>query len=229
MLTKVQKKEHIEASAKKIKASKNIVFVDFSGVGTADVNVLKTQLRKAGAEFKIVKKRLLKIALKEAGIEFDPSATKASVATVYTPTDLTAVAAPIYKFTKELAKRKIEFKVLGAYDADAKKVLSTAEFTVIAKLPNRETLLAMVMSAMTGPLRAFMYIAGEIAKKKGETPKVETPAPAAAVTTAPASAPADAKAMAGEPAEPTPATPTVSAPASEAPASAEATAGKPAA
>lgn len=186
MLTKVQKKEHVELSAKKIKASKNIVFADFSGVGTADVNLLKTELRKAGAEFKVVKKRLLKIALKEAGIEFDPSATKSAVATVYTPTDLTAVAGPIYKFTKDLAKRKIEFKVLGAYDADAKKVLSTAEFTVIAKLPNRETLLAMVIGAMTGPLRAFMYIAGEIAKNKAKDVKVETPAPAPAAAAAPA-------------------------------------------
>jgi large subunit ribosomal protein L10 len=193
-------------SSKKIKASKNIVFADFSGVGTADVNLLKTELRKAGAEFKVVKKRLLKIALKEAGIEFDPSATKSAVATVYTPTDLTAVAGPIYKFTKDLAKRKIDFKVLGAYDADAKKVLSTAEFTVIAKLPNRETLLAMVMSAMTGPLRAFMYIAGEIAKNKakGAAPAPVAVAPAPAVPAAPAAS--------------TPATATVNAPASEAPA-----------
>src|SRR5688500_4357006 len=103
MLTKAQKKEHVELSGKKIKASKNLVFADFSGVGTADVNNLKNELRKAGAEFKVVKKRLLKIALKEAGIEFDPSTSKAPIATVYTPTDLTAVAAPIYKFTKELA------------------------------------------------------------------------------------------------------------------------------
>ncbi|MDO8601956.1 MAG: 50S ribosomal protein L10 [bacterium] len=165
MLTKAQKKEHVELSAKKIKASKNIVFADFSGVGTADVNNLKKELRKAGAEFKVVKKRLLKIALKEAGIEFDPSATKAPIATVYTPTDLTSVAGPIYKFSRELVKRKINFKVLAAYDAEAKKLLNTAEFTVIAKLPNRETLLAMVIGAMTGPLRAFMSIVDQLAKR----------------------------------------------------------------
>lgn len=211
MLTKAKKKEHVELSGKKIKASKNVVFVDFSGVSTPDINTLKNEIRKVGGEYKVVKKRLLKIALKEAGIEFDPSSTKSAVATVYTPTDLTAVASPIYKFTKELAKRKIDFKVLGAYDAEAKKVLTTAEFTVIAKLPNRETLLAMVIGAMTGPLRAFMYIAGEIAKGKTKNEKVETPAPVAAPAeadkpAAPTSAPAE------QPATPTPA------PASEAPA-----------
>lgn len=200
MLTKAKKKEHVELSGKKIKASKNVVFVDFSGVSTPDINALKTELRKVGGEYKVVKKRLLKIALKEAGIEFDPSSTKSAVATVYTPTDLTSVASPIYKFTKELAKRKIDFKVLGAYDAEAKKVLTTAEFTVIAKLPNRETLLAMVIGAMTGPLRAFMYIASELSKR----------APAASAA---AAAPAPAA-----PAASTPATPTDNAPVSEAPA-----------
>ncbi len=200
MLTKAKKKEHVELSGKKIKASKNVVFVDFSGVSTPDINALKAELRKVGGEYKVVKKRLLKIALKEAGIEFDPSSTKSAVATVYTPTDLTAVASPIYKFTKELAKRKIDFKVLGAYDAEAKKVLTTAEFTVIAKLPNRETLLAMVIGAMTGPLRAFMYIASELSKRAPAAPAAATaPAPAA-------------------PAASTPATPTDNAPVSEAPA-----------
>lgn len=200
MLTKAKKKEHVELSGKKIKASKNVVFVDFSGVSTPDINALKNELRKVGGEYKVVKKRLLKIALKEAGIEFDPSSTKSAVATVYTPTDLTAVASPIYKFTKELAKRKIDFKVLGAYDAELKKVLTTAEFTVIAKLPNRETLLAMVIGAMTGPLRAFMYIASELSKRAPAAPAVAAaPAPAA-------------------PAAPTPATPTDNAPVSEAPA-----------
>lgn len=190
MLTKAKKKEHVELSSKKIKASKNIVFVDFTKIATPDINALKAELRKVGGEYKVMKKRLLKIALKEAGIEFDPSTTKAPIATVYTPTDLTAVASPIYKFLKDLAKRKIDFKVLGAYDAEAKKMLSAAEFTVIAKLPNRETLLAMVLGAMTGPLRAFMYIASELSKRAPA-------APAAAAAPAPAA-----------PAAPTPATPT---------------------
>ncbi len=192
MLTKAKKKEHVEASGKKIKASKNVVFVDFSGVSTPDINTLKAELRKVGGEYKVVKKRLLKIALKEAGIEFDPSATKSAIATVYTPTDLTAVASPIYKFTKELAKRKIDFKVLAAYDAEAKKLLSTAEFTVIAKLPNRETLLAMVIGAMTGPLRAFMYIASELSKRPSagsgqaaSTPAATPAAPTPATSTEP--------------------------------------------
>lgn len=191
MLTKAKKKEHVELSGKKIKASKNIVFVDFTRISTPDINALKIALRKVGGEYKVMKKRLLKIALKEAGIEFDPASTKSAIATVYTPTDLTAVASPIYKFLKDLAKRKVEFKVLGAYDAEAKKMLTPAEFTVIAKLPNRETLLAMVMSAMTGPLRAFMYIASELSKKA----PAAAPTPTATPTPAPAS-----EAPAGNPA-----------------------------
>ncbi len=183
MLTKAQKQEQVALGGKKLKESKSLIFADFTGAPTKDVNTLKTELRKAGATFKVIKKRLLKIALKEAGIEFDPSTFKAPIATVFAENDLNSVAGPVYKFSKELAKRKIEFKIVGAYDGEAKKVLNSQEFAIIAKLPSREVLLAQVIGAMTGPLRAFMYIVGELAKKAPATPAKETtPAPVVEVT-----------------------------------------------
>ena len=188
MLTKTQKKESVSLSAKQIKASKNIVFADFKGVATKDINQLKIELRKANATLKVIKKRLLKIALKETGVEFDPTQFKAPIATIFAPNDLTSVAGPIYKFTKDLAKKKVNFTVVGVYDNEKKVVISDKDFITIAKLPGREALLGLVLGAMTGPLRAFMYIVDQLSKKqaalatpvaasrepvKSEEPKVE--------------------------------------------------------
>ena len=170
MLTKTQKKEHVALSSKHITASKSLIFADFTGAPTKEINQLKTELRKAGATFKVMKKRLLKIALKEAGIEFDPMQFKAPVATIFVQGDITSVAAQVYKFSRELAKKKIDFKIVSAYDKDRKAVVTAAEFLVIAKLPSREVLLGMVLGGMTGPLRAFMHILDELSKK---SPKVE--------------------------------------------------------
>lgn len=166
MLTKTQKKEHVALSAKHINSSKSLIFADFKGAPTKEINVLKTELRKAGATFKVMKKRLLRIALKDAGIEFDPMQFKAPVATIFVKGDITSVAAQIYKFSKELAKKKIEFKIVSAYDKDRKAVVTDKEFLVIAKLPSREVLLGMVLGGMTGPLRAFMHILSELSKKQ---------------------------------------------------------------
>jgi large subunit ribosomal protein L10 len=155
-----------------IKRSNVLVFADFSGVGMQDLTRIKEELRKSDSVFKVFKKRLLKLALKKAGADFDPTQFEAQVGTVFARGDLSAVATPIYKFAKELAKANKNFKVLGAYDAVSKAAISVEEFTAVAKLPSREVLLAMVMGAITGPLRAFMYLINEISKKPAEA-KVE--------------------------------------------------------
>ena len=185
MLTKEQKKKHVELGESLLKKSKTLVFADFTGVDTGSVRNIKVEVRKAGASFKVIKKRLLRIALKNSGIEFDPMQFPAQVGTFFIPEDLSSVAGPIFKFAKALVKEKKEFKVLGAYDLTAKVAIPVEEFNAVAKLPGREVLLSMVLGAITGPLRAFMYIAQEIAKKQ----PVAAPAPAAPVATEVAAAP----------------------------------------
>lgn len=187
MLTKVQKKEHVAASGKLITDSKALVFADFSGAPTKEVNKLKTELKKAGATYKVFKKRLLKIALKDAGITAAELDVKAPVVTVFSKSDLTSVAGPIHKFAKELAKLKLNFKVLGAYDREGNRAIPVAEFNVIAKLPSREVLLGQVVGTMTGPLRKFMVVLQEIAKKQPAAAAAPT-APAAAEPSAPTQA-----------------------------------------
>lgn len=169
MLTKEQKKEHVALGVDLAKKSKVMVFADFSGVPTAEIRKLKSELKKVGASFKVIKKRLLKLSMKDAGIDFDPTQFGAQVGTVFAQDELPSVAAMVYKFAKDLAKRKKEFKVLGAFDISAKKYLNLDEFTVIAKLPSREVLLAQLVGVMSGPIRAFMYIVDQLSKKTSQT------------------------------------------------------------
>ncbi len=170
MLTKKQKQEHVAASAKLVSGSKALIFADFTAAPTKEINKLKNELKKSGATFKVFKKRLLKIALKEAGIPTEALEGKSQAATVFSPGDLTSVAASIFKFSKDLAKMKVDFKVLGAYDRDRNAAVSPAEFNIIAKLPTREVLLGQVVGTMAGPIRKFMIALQEVAKKKESQP-----------------------------------------------------------
>jgi len=165
MKTKIQKAEEIKEAAELLGKNENLVFTDFTGVSFELLKRLKLQLKKSGATFKVVKKRLLKVAMKEQGIEFDPVQFDSQLGTIFVPKSLSESASVIYKFAKELAKEKKEFKILGAFDTKEKKALTAEEFTVIAKLPSREVLLGMVLGGMTGPLRAFMYLLLELAKR----------------------------------------------------------------
>ena len=168
MLTKAQKTKVISDTASYIKDSKNLVFADFSTVGTKDINKLKQELKKSGSKFRIAKKTLLKLALKDAGMDFDPLQFKAQVGVIYTKQDLSSIATPIYKFSKDLTKEKKNFQILGNYDLENKVFMTADEFTVIAKLPTKEILLAQVVGVMAGTIRAFMYIIDQLSKKSPE-------------------------------------------------------------
>ena len=65
-LTKAQKTKQIQDAAVELKKSRTLVFVDFTGTSVEGLRKLRADLRAEGATMKVVKKRLLKIALKEA-------------------------------------------------------------------------------------------------------------------------------------------------------------------
>ena len=172
MLTKEQKKKVIGDAAEYIKKSQNIVFADFGGVGVEGVKKLKRELKKAlpagrqaAPVFKVTKKTLLKLAFKEIGLDFDPLQFKAQLGAVFVPGDLNSVASQIYKFSKDLAKEKKNFQILGNYDVSNKNFMTADEFLIIAKLPSREILLAQLVGVLAGPIRAFMHIVDQLSKK----------------------------------------------------------------
>ena len=69
---------------------------------------------------------------------------------------------------KDLTKEKKNFQILGNYDLENKVFMTADEFTVIAKLPTKEILLAQVVGVMAGTIRAFMYIIDQLSKKSPE-------------------------------------------------------------
>jgi large subunit ribosomal protein L10 len=166
MKTKLQKSKELEQGKQLLAESKNVVFADFSGVSIELLKRLKKELKKSDAAFRVIKKRLLRIAFKEKGIDFDPAAYEAQVGSMFIPKELSdGAAASIYKFSRELAKEKKDFKILGAYDLAAKKALTAEEFIMIAKLPSREVLLGQLLGMLTVPLRQFMFVVDQLSKK----------------------------------------------------------------
>lgn len=187
MLTRTEKQEQVKEGTKLIKDSKNLVFADFTSVPVSEIQRLKKELKEAGVKFQVLKKRLLAIALKRAGVDFDPTQFDSQVGTFFLSGDLTTAAGKIHKFAKDIEKTKKQFKVLSAYDVEKKQAVGVAEFTAIAKLPTREVLIAMVMGGITGPVRAFMSIVKQLSEKGGASavpaaasePAVPAPAPEA--------------------------------------------------
>ncbi|MDD5431212.1 MAG: 50S ribosomal protein L10 [Candidatus Pacebacteria bacterium] len=165
-LTKQQKTEQVKLGADKIKSSQSLIFADFNKVSVENVKKLRKELKAQGSDFKVIKKRLLKIALKDAGLEFDPVQIKTQVGTIFIPKELSSLASAIYKFSKEIEKgKKGEFKILGGVDVVEKRFVDANEVIAIAKLPSREVLLAQIAMLLTMPLKQLMQVLNEKAKQ----------------------------------------------------------------
>jgi len=165
MKTKVQKQEAIKEAGALIEKSTALVFTDFAGVTVEDTKKLRRALREIGAKMFVLKKRLLGVAMKEKGHEFDPKAFGGAVGAVFAPEGIEGASGLIVKFFKE---RKLEkAKVLSGYDITAKKPLDQATVLMIGSLPTREVLLGQFLGMLSAPVRSFLYI---LKQKSEQTP-----------------------------------------------------------
>ena len=166
MLTKEEKKQAVALGEEIIGKSKNVLFADFTSVPTAEVRKLRILMRETGGSFTVIKKRLLRIALKNKGIDFDPSTKfEQQAGMIASPLAIFEIAGKIQAIVKEIAKAKKELKIVGGVDLTTKKEITPLEFLAIAKLPSREVLLTQIAFMLTMPIKKVMVALNERAKQ----------------------------------------------------------------
>ena len=65
-----QKKAIVEALAEEMKGAASVVLVNYQGITVEDDTKLRSELRKAGVEYKVIKNTLISRASKIAGLEW---------------------------------------------------------------------------------------------------------------------------------------------------------------
>jgi large subunit ribosomal protein L10 len=171
MKTKVQKSEELTKAKTLLAGSQSLIFADFTKVSAEDIRKLRTELKKNGANFLVIKKRLLAIALKERGIDVDLKQFKVSIGTIFAEGGTDTIAGPAYKFFSGLevpegaAKDVWIKKLLAGYEIKTSMMLEGAQVIKIGTLPPREVLLAQLLGVLAGPIRSFMYLLDEKAKR----------------------------------------------------------------
>ncbi len=151
MLNKEQKKELIKDLSEKIKATGSVVFADFRGIRVKDLSELKKELRKSDASFKVMKKTLMKIAFKNAGIDFNPKKLEGQIAVSLSPDEVSAA-----KIIDTFSRKNENIKILGGVVNG--KEMTAEEMNVLAKLPGREELLAKLVGAIKAPVSGFVNV-----------------------------------------------------------------------
>lgn len=163
----------VEELTEKLRKGQGVIVTDYRGLTVKDMTQLRSELRKAGVEFKVVKNTLTLLAARNAEIEGLEPILQGPTAIAIGYDDPVVAAKAISEFAKKNDKLQIKGGILSGklIDADGVKAL--------ANLPSREQLLAQVLRGMQAPiaglvnvlqgnLRNLVYVLEAIRKQKGE-------------------------------------------------------------
>jgi large subunit ribosomal protein L10 len=125
-------------------AKNAFVVVANNGLTVAQMTELRGELRQAGANMKVVKNRLAKIALKGKPSEKVAGLFKGPTAIAFAE-DPVSTAKAIEKFAKKNEKLVILGGAIGAETFDA------AGVKALASMPSREELLGSIVQAIMSP------------------------------------------------------------------------------
>ncbi len=129
--------------------SKMTVFAQYQGLSVADVQELRKNAREAGVTIKVVKNRLVRVAM--SGIDTykdtDTSALQGQLIYAVSSEDEVAPAQVLDTF----AKTHPALQLVGAFSGEG-ATLSTDEVKALAGLPSKSQLVAEVVAQLLSPV-----------------------------------------------------------------------------
>jgi large subunit ribosomal protein L10 len=136
--------------------SKAQILVDYRGLSVREITDLRKQLRQSGAELRVVKNTLYRIA-REGNI---PDALaphlNGMTAIAFVMGDEAAAAKALTDYIKQARKAEVKALLLG------EKVYPAAMVDTLAKLPPREVMLAQFLGALQSPITGLVGTLSEI-------------------------------------------------------------------
>jgi large subunit ribosomal protein L10 len=132
------------------------VFLDFKGMTVEHVTKLRSEFRKAGVEYKVVKNTLVKHALKDAPYKAKlDGALIGMTGIAWSYEDPSAAAKVVKAFRKDPAGEKLQIKagLIEGSVLDAKGVEDQ-----LATMPGKNELRASLLATMQAPLTQLLQL-----------------------------------------------------------------------
>lgn len=157
-----EKQSIVKELVEKFQSSAAFVVVNYRGLTVAEVTDLRKQLRDAGVEMRVVKNTMLRKAAELAEIEGLDEVFVGPTAIAFSEEEVVAPA----KIMVEFAQEAEALEVKGGYMEGEVVPVETIE--AVAKLPDREGLLSMLLSVLQAPVRNTALAFKAVADKKEE-------------------------------------------------------------
>ena len=130
----------------KFAASNSVIVSEYRGLTVGALAKLRRTLRPLGAEYKVYKNSLVKIAARDGAMSPVEGMVGGPVAITFVSGEVSAVAKAMREFAKENEALKLKGAVVDGKAVDAKGLRALAE------LPSREVMLAKFAGLLKAPM-----------------------------------------------------------------------------
>ena len=141
------KAEAIENAKKVLGEYNDFIFADYRGLTVEQITTLRDKLREKNAVLKVMKNNFARIAFEDMKVENVADYLKGPTVIAMAKEDANEVAKVLFDFAKDAPTLTVK----GAYVE--KEVYDAAKIEAFSKVPGKKQLIAMLMSAMNGPVQ----------------------------------------------------------------------------
>ena len=146
------KVDSVEALKERLGTAKTAVLTEYRGLSVRQISDLRKQLKGAAAEYKVVKNRLARLAVKGSALDVLSEHLKGPTGLVFTKQDPVAVAKALQAFVRTNPQLLIK---LGLVEG---KVVQPAELKALADLPSKEQLRSQIVGVVQGPMAQLVSL-----------------------------------------------------------------------
>ena len=158
-----EKQAIVAAMTERIKNAGSGVFVDYKGINVAQDTALRSELRKEGVEYTVVKNTLTRLAVDNCGMkELDP-VLNGTTSLATTTGDPIAPFRILSDYVKKIPGDN--FAIKAAF-MDG-KILSQDEIAGISALPSKDALYAQVFGTLLAPITSLAIVLDQIVQANG--------------------------------------------------------------
>lgn len=140
----------IEELRRRLGGSTAAVLTEYRGLTVQQLSELRKQLKAASAEYRVVKNRLARVAIKGSALASLGPHLSGPIGVVIARKDPAAVARALQGFAKTNPALQVR---VGVVDG---QLLDSQGLKAVADLPSREALRAQVVGAIQGPLAQLL-------------------------------------------------------------------------
>ena len=132
------------------------IFSDYKGLTATQADDLRRQLRVHKVEVKVIKNNVARVVTKDGAMGAEAKAlmdsTVGPTMVAFAYGDPAAAAKVIYKFAQDNEALKLKDSLMG------QKRIDVSGIELLAKLPSRDVLVAMLLGTMNAPIQNFVGV-----------------------------------------------------------------------